>query len=65
MLEELDKKEKVRTWLEKKMEDPVCAGLDFGAYLIMPIQRTHSLLTPLFVSLILSSLNSINRVASS
>jgi len=38
-LEELDKKEKVKQWLEKRMEDPICAGLDFGAYLIMPIQR--------------------------
>jgi len=38
-LEDLDKKEKVKQWLEKRMEDPICSGLDFGAYLIMPIQR--------------------------
>jgi len=35
----LERKEKSHLWLEKKMDDPLCAGLDFGAFLIMPIQR--------------------------
>lgn len=45
----MDKKDKVRAWLEKKMEDPICVGLDFGAYLIMPIQRTIKWLLLCFV----------------
>eukprot|EP01125_Pyxidicula_operculata_P004525 TRINITY_DN170_c0_g2_i2.p1 TRINITY_DN170_c0_g2~~TRINITY_DN170_c0_g2_i2.p1 ORF type:complete len:419 (-),score=85.91 TRINITY_DN170_c0_g2_i2:115-1371(-) len=32
-------KKSVKSWLDKRAEDPLCQGLDFGAYLIMPIQR--------------------------
>lgn len=38
-VEELKKKAAFKLWLDKKSEDPIIAGLDFGAYLIMPIQR--------------------------
>ena len=37
-VEELKKKAAFKLWLDKKSEDPIIAGLDFGAYLIMPIQ---------------------------
>eukprot|EP01125_Pyxidicula_operculata_P004522 TRINITY_DN170_c0_g1_i3.p1 TRINITY_DN170_c0_g1~~TRINITY_DN170_c0_g1_i3.p1 ORF type:complete len:563 (-),score=111.61 TRINITY_DN170_c0_g1_i3:575-2263(-) len=35
----VEKKSAVKAWLDKRGEDPICQGLDFGAFLIMPIQR--------------------------
>uniref|UniRef100_A0A6B2L268 Uncharacterized protein n=1 Tax=Arcella intermedia TaxID=1963864 RepID=A0A6B2L268_9EUKA len=39
VLREISKDKKVKQFFTDKSNDPICVGLDFSAYLIMPIQR--------------------------